>query len=68
MVDAEDTVWVAGFQSNTLAHLNPATGKFVEYPIPTPKSEIRKMWADPKQGVWFAGSHSDTIGHVMVKH
>jgi virginiamycin B lyase len=66
-VDNEDAVWVAGFLSNTLARFDRATGTFVEYPIPTPRSEIRKMTPDPKGGVWFAQSHTDTIGHIMVK-
>jgi len=40
----------------------------VEYPIPTRKAQIRKMYADPEHGVWFAESYTDVIGHVMVKH
>ena len=66
-VDNEDAVWVSGFLSNTLARFDRATGTFVEYPIPTPRSEIRKMTPDPKGGIWFAQSHTDTIGHIMVK-
>jgi virginiamycin B lyase len=66
-VDSEDTIWVAGYLSNTLARFDRAKGTFVEYPIPTPRGEIRKMAADPKQGIWFAESHTDVIGHIVVK-
>ena len=66
-VDAEDTVWVAGYLSNSLSRFDRSKKMFVEYPIPTPRAEVRKMAADPERGVWFAQSHTDVIGHILVK-
>ena len=60
-------MWVAGYLSNTLSRFDRAKKMFVEYPIPTPRAEIRKMATDPERGVWFAQSRTDVIGHIYVK-
>lgn len=58
---------MAGYLSNTLALFDRTIESFQEYPLPTPRGEIRKMAADPERGVWFAQSHTDVIGHIYVK-
>ncbi len=54
--------------ADQIARFDQRTKTFVEYPIPTKYSSIRRIELDPSKPnrVWFSGSHVDTVGYLDV--
>jgi virginiamycin B lyase len=61
-------IWLSEMMADQIARFDPHTGAFVEYPIPTRNSLVRRIEVDPSRPsrVWFAGSNADTIGFLDV--
>ncbi|MBL4951702.1 hypothetical protein JK635_05540, partial [Neobacillus sp. YIM B02564] len=50
---------------DTVSLLDPATGKFQVFSLPTRNEGIRKMIVDPQGRLWYMGSHSGKLGVVQ---
>jgi len=68
-VDPDGFVWVAENKRNCIGRLNPVTGEYVTFTIPTPNSEphelvIEATTAPPYRvlNVWFTEYNGDKIG------
>ena len=57
-VDAEDTVWMAGYLSNSLSRFDRSKKMFVEYPIPTPRAEVELPRFGGHLRIWEKGVHN----------
>ncbi|OFW44458.1 MAG: hypothetical protein A3J28_05410 [Acidobacteria bacterium RIFCSPLOWO2_12_FULL_60_22] len=61
-------VWVSEQWSDKLARFDPKTETFVEFPLPRPDSDVRRIEVDQSNPnrVWWSGSGSDRLGYVEV--
>ena len=59
-------IWTSQQWVDQLARLDPSTGAVVEYVLPRPDSDVRRIEVDPNNPnrVWWAGSASDRIGYI----
>jgi virginiamycin B lyase len=61
-VDAQDNVWFASFNGNSLGKLDPGTGTFTMYHPPTRFAMPYGIAADKKTGkIWFADLNGNNI-------
>ena len=59
-------IWTSQQWVDQLARLDPSTGAVVEYVLPRPDSDVRRIEVDPNNPnrIWWAGSASDRIGYI----
>jgi virginiamycin B lyase len=57
-------VWANEIAVDTVSLLDPATGKFKVFSLPTSNEGIRKMVVDAQGRLWYMGSHSGKLGVV----
>ncbi|HSJ57253.1 MAG TPA: CARDB domain-containing protein [Anaerolineae bacterium] len=55
-------IWATERDGNKLARLNPATGEWTEWDIPTANSQPWGLARDDAGNIWFAESAADKIG------
>src|SRR3990170_3604748 len=48
----DGSVWYTGQRSNVIGRLDPATGQFKEFPLPTPRSAPHGLVADKDGNIW----------------
>jgi virginiamycin B lyase len=60
-------VWYTGQRANVIGRLNPATGEFKEFPLPTPKSGPHGLVADKDGNIWYTGNAAGLIGKLDAK-
>src|SRR5438128_12630096 len=48
----DGSVWYTGQRANVLGRLDPKSGAFKEYPLPTPNSGPHGLVADSEGNVW----------------
>ncbi|HEX6646945.1 MAG TPA: copper resistance protein CopC [Nitrososphaeraceae archaeon] len=66
-LDAYDNLWIAQHVSDTLAILDPDTGKTINIDIPTSNSFVQYLVADSKNDVWFAEQRGNALAKVTIK-
>ncbi len=61
-------IWVNELISDKIARFDPKTKTFVEFPLPTLYSSVRRIEADPTRPnrIWYAGNNINKIGYVDV--
>ena len=64
-VDGAGKVWANEISVDTVSLLDPLTGKFQVFSLPTSNEGIRKMIVDAKGRLWYMGSHSGKLGVVQ---
>lgn len=64
-VDGAGKVWANEISVDTVSLLDPATGKFQVFALPTSNEGIRKMIVDAAGRLWYMGSHSGKLGVVQ---
>ncbi len=52
-IDSKDTVWFTEIIADKIGKLEPETGKFTEYPVPTPEGAPRRFGIDSQDNIWF---------------
>ena len=65
--DKQGDVWTAGMSTDLVYRLNPSTGEFTQYLLPTLGANIRKVDADSSASVpaiWVAEVHRGKIAKV----
>jgi virginiamycin B lyase len=55
-------IWTADYLGSNVTRLDPATGKFIEYPFPSRIQMIRFFGEDPQGRIWFTDFASGRIG------
>jgi virginiamycin B lyase len=63
-VDAKGRAWVNEIQTDTVALLEPATGKFRVFQLPSQGVGIRKAIVDGEGRYWYMGSHNGRLGVI----
>jgi virginiamycin B lyase len=63
----DGSVWYTGQRANVIGRLDPATGQFKEFPLPTPKSGPHGLVADKDGNIWYTGNAAGLIGKVDAK-
>ena len=78
-IDSDGDVWFAENSRGKFGKLDPATGNFTEYAVPTPENlrgmtvknslageihNLRRMASDAKGDIWYAGFGLDTLGVI----
>jgi virginiamycin B lyase len=61
--DKEGKVWTAGMNADRVLRLDPATGKFVEYPLPR-YINVRRIFVDntvTPPSLWIGNNHGASI-------
>lgn len=58
----DGTIWFTGHMANLLGHLDPATGKIVEYRTPYPNSGPHGLTFDRDGNIWYTGNFAAYIG------
>ena len=53
-LDSKGIVWFGVFSAGKLGRLDPASGRVVEYDIPTAVSEPYDTWPDPEDNIWVS--------------
>ena len=64
MAARDGTLWYTGQFANVLGRLDPATGKFREYPLRTPQSGPHGLAEDRAGNVWFTANFKAYIGKL----
>jgi streptogramin lyase len=67
-LDAYDNLWIAQHVSDTLAILDPETGKTINIDIPTSNSFVQYLVTDSKKDIWFAEQRGNGLGKVTIKY
>jgi streptogramin lyase len=65
--DKRGDVWTAGMSTDLILRLNPRTGQFVEYLLPTVDANIRHIDVDKLSNpiaVWVAEVHQGKIAKI----
>ncbi len=57
-------MWYTGQPANVLGRLDPATGQFKEFPLPTPQSGPHGLVADADGSIWYTGNTAGLIGKL----
>ena len=54
--------------TDRIARFDPRTKTFVEYPLPTFYSSVRRIEADPSRPnrVWYSGNNVNQVGYLDV--
>lgn len=63
-VDARGRVWANEIQTDTVAVLDPANGKFEVFKLPSKGVGIRKAIVDGEGRYWYMGSHNGRLGVI----
>jgi virginiamycin B lyase len=63
-VDGAGRVWANEIQTDTVALLDPRTGKFRVFKLPTSNTGIRKAIIDADGRFWYMASHLGRIGVI----
>ncbi len=62
-VDGEGRVWFCGQRTNYIAYLNPKTGRFKQYELPS-GTHPHNLIIDEENFVWYAGNRNAHIGKL----
>ena len=65
--DKYNNLFIAQQISDTIAVLDPATGKTINFDIPTTGSLVQYLTTDSKKDVWFAEQKGDALAKVSTK-
>jgi virginiamycin B lyase len=63
-VDAAGRVWANEIDTDTVAMLDPVTGKFRVFALPSKGVGIRKAVVDGEGRYWYMGSHNGRLGVI----
>jgi virginiamycin B lyase len=63
-VDGAGRVFASEIQSDTVAFLDPKTGKFQVFKLPSKNVGIRKAIVDAGGRFWYMGSHNGRLGMI----
>lgn len=63
-VDGAGRVWANEIDTDTVALLDPKTGKFRVFELPTAGAGIRKAVVDAAGRYWYMGSHNGRLGVI----
>ncbi|HEY4658121.1 MAG TPA: hypothetical protein VIH11_01290, partial [Gemmatimonadaceae bacterium] len=63
-VDARGRVWANEIRTDTVAMLDPASGKFQVFKLPSSGVGIRKAVIDADGRYWYMGSHNGRLGVI----
>ena len=66
-VAADGSVWYTDQRNSYIGHLDPETGKIVDYPTPTPGSGPHGLTVAPDGSVWYTGQGAGVLGRVDPK-
>jgi virginiamycin B lyase len=66
-VDKDGIVWFTERQGNQLGRLDPATGKFSEYPLPGPEASPYAIGIDRDNMIWYSSHEQDTMNRFDPK-
>ena len=63
-----DLVWFSEDFKDRIARYDPKTNTFVEFPLPSADSDVRRMEVDRSHPnrVWWAGTRSNKFGYIEV--
>ena len=67
MPDASGMVWSSSSPTNGIYSLDPATGKFIKYTVPTHNSGIYGTAFDSKGGIYFCEMGAAKVGRFDTK-
>ena len=61
-------IWFSERYADKIGRFDPRTNSFVEFPLPSSNSDVRRIELDRSHPnrVWWSGWASDTIGYVEV--
>ena len=60
--DDKNNIWITITNKNAVLKLEPITGKFTEYILPTKNSGPFALELGPEGNVWYSGTISGKIG------
>ena len=60
-MDSEDRLWFAEFRGNRIAMFDTKTGKFREWPVPTPWTNVYDAIYDKAGYAWGGGMNNDHV-------
>jgi virginiamycin B lyase len=63
----DGSAWYTAQLSNAVGRLNPATGQFREFSLPTPNSGPHGLLEDPDGNIWYTGNAAGLIGRIEPK-
>lgn len=63
----DGSVWYTGQRANVIGRLDPQTGTFKEWPLPTAKSGPHGLVPDKEGNIWYTGNAAALIGKLDPK-
>jgi len=66
VVSACGNLWFTEYDGNKIGELNPETGAFSEYAVPTASSEPTGLTVDVNGNVWFTERSGNKIGKITT--
>ena len=63
-MDAAGGVWANAISTDTVVRLDPTTGEFRVFGLPSKDAGIRKMIVDTEGRLWYMGSHNGRLGVI----
>ena len=61
---SDGSVWYTGQRANVIGRLDPQTGTFHEWSLPTPNSGPHGLTVDAKGHIWYTGNSAALIGEL----
>ena len=61
-------IWIGEDQGDRLARFDPRTNTFVEFPLPTAATGVKRIAVDPSNPnrVWWCSTSSNRAGYIEV--
>jgi len=61
-------IWFSEQRADKIARFDPQTQAYVEYPMISAESDVRRMEVDPNQPnrIWWAGHTSNLMGYIEI--
>ncbi len=64
---SDGSLWYTGQMANVLGRLDPATGRFKEYPLKTAHSGPHGLAEDREGNIWYTGNTAALVGRLEPK-
>jgi copper transport protein len=66
-LDSNTNLWIAEYNINKIAIIDPRTGEHKEVTVPSPNLFIQWLTSDSRENIWFAEQRGDSLGVITFK-
>jgi len=65
-IGTDHSIWYSSYYLDVIGHLDPKTGKIVEYPFPQSENTIREFFRDSEGRMWYGSPSNNKVGYLYL--